>query len=50
MKEPSDRAVLLCQKVSELLLESRAIAQQLEVVPPTGSPMAFLWPDSKRGS
>src|SRR5262244_2263883 len=32
MKEPADRAVLLLQKVSELLLESRAIAQQLEVV------------------
>jgi len=33
MKEPADRAVLLLQKVSELLLESRAIVQQLEVVP-----------------
>ena len=33
MKEPADRAVLLLQKVSELLLESRAISQQLEVVP-----------------
>src|SRR5215471_20806958 len=33
MTEPADRAVLLLQKVSELLLESRAIAQQLEVVP-----------------
>jgi hypothetical protein len=32
MKEPADRAVLLFQKVSELLLESRAIVQQLEVV------------------
>src|SRR5262244_706780 len=29
----ADRAVLLLQKVSELLLESRAIAQQLEVAP-----------------
>src|SRR5215475_2163681 len=33
MTEPADRAVLLLQKVSELLLESRAIAQQLEMVP-----------------
>ena len=33
MKEPPDRAVPLLQKVSELLLESRASAQQLEVVP-----------------
>src|SRR5262245_29877476 len=33
MKEPADRGVLLLQKVSELLLESRAIAQQLEAVP-----------------
>ena len=33
MIEPTDRAVLLIQKVSELLLESLAIAQQLEVVP-----------------
>jgi len=33
MTEPGDRAVLLLQKVSELLLESRAIVQQLEVVP-----------------
>ena len=33
MKEPADRAVLLLQKVSELLLESRAIVQQLEAVP-----------------
>ena len=31
--EPADRAVLLLQRLSELLLESRAIAQQLEVVP-----------------
>ena len=30
MTEPADRAVVLLQKVSELLLESRAIAQQLE--------------------
>src|SRR5215813_7051793 len=29
----ADRSVLLLQKVSELLLESRAIAQELEVVP-----------------
>ena len=33
MEEPADRAVLLLQRVSELLLESRAIVQQLEVVP-----------------
>ena len=33
MNEPSDRAVLIFQRVSELLLESRAIAQQREVVP-----------------
>jgi len=32
MNEPADRAVLLLQRVSELLFESRAIAQQLEVV------------------
>jgi len=31
--EPADRAVLLLQRVNELLLESRAIVQQLEVVP-----------------
>jgi len=30
MTEPADRAVLLLQRVSELLLESRAIVQQLE--------------------
>jgi hypothetical protein len=33
MTEPADRAVLLLQKVNELLLESRAIAQQLEAAP-----------------
>ena len=33
MTEPADRAVLLLQKVSELLSESRAIVQQLEVIP-----------------
>ena len=33
MTEPADRAVLLLQRVSELLLESRAIAQELDVVP-----------------
>src|SRR5215472_8304775 len=33
MTEPADRAVLLLQRVGKLLLESRAIAQQLEVVP-----------------
>ena len=32
MTEPTDRAVLLLQKVGELLLDSRAIVQQLEVV------------------
>jgi len=58
MTEPADRAVLLLQKVSELLLESRAIVQQLEVVqraspppmPLTGSRMASSWPRSKKGS
>ena len=33
MKEPADRAVVLLQRVSELLLESRAIVKELEVVP-----------------
>jgi len=33
MTEPADRAVLLLQKVSELLLESRAIVKELEAVP-----------------
>jgi hypothetical protein len=33
MQEPADRAVLLLQRVSELLLESRAIVKELEVVP-----------------
>jgi hypothetical protein len=33
MKEARDRAVLLLQRVSELLLESRAIVKELEVVP-----------------
>ena len=33
MTEPADRAVLLLQKVGDLLLESRAITQQLEMVP-----------------
>ena len=32
-KEPADRAVLLLQKVSKLLLEYRAIVKELEVVP-----------------
>ena len=32
MTEPADRAVLLLQKVSELLLESRAIVKELEAV------------------
>ena len=32
MTEPTDRAVLLLQRISELLLESRAIAPQLEAV------------------
>ena len=32
MKEPADRAVLLLQRVNELLVESRAIAKQLEVL------------------
>jgi hypothetical protein len=33
MTEPTDRAVLLLQRVRELLLESRVVAQQLEAVP-----------------
>ena len=33
MTEPPDLAVLLLQRVSELLLESRAIVKELEVVP-----------------
>ena len=33
MTEPADRAVLLLQRVNELLLESRAIVKELEVVP-----------------
>jgi len=33
MTEPADRAVLLLQRVSELLLESRVIVQQLEEIP-----------------
>jgi hypothetical protein len=32
MTEPTDRAVLFLQRISELLLEPRAIAQQLEAV------------------
>src|SRR5215471_8450118 len=57
MKERADRAVVLLQRVSELLVESRAVIQQIEVVPdanrppmpPTGSPMASSWPRSKKG-
>jgi hypothetical protein len=33
MMEPTDRAVLLLQRVSKLLLESRTVVQQPEVVP-----------------
>ena len=33
MTEPADRAVVLLQRVSELLLESRVIVKELEVVP-----------------
>src|SRR5262252_9658099 len=33
LTEPADRAVLLLQCVSELLLESRAIVKELEAVP-----------------
>jgi len=40
MTEPTDRAVLLLQPGSELLLESRAIAQQLEVTPDGEEPPA----------
>ena len=37
MTEPADRAVLLRQKVSDLLLESRAIVKELEAVPDSES-------------
>ena len=37
MTEPVDRAVLLLKKVSELLLESRAIVKELEAVPDSES-------------
>jgi len=33
MTEPADRVVLLLQRVGELLLESRAIIQQLQTAP-----------------
>jgi len=33
MIEPTDRAVLLLQWVRDILLESRAVAQQLETAP-----------------
>ena len=33
MTKPADRAVVLLQKVSELLLESHATTQELEVFP-----------------
>ena len=38
MRALTDRAVFLLQRVSQLLLESRAIAQQLEVDQDGGSP------------
>ena len=56
MTEPADRSVLLLQKVSELLLESRAITQQLEVVPDgessadTADRNAHLSPDHARAA
>jgi len=56
MTEPADRSVLLLQKVSELLLESRAITQQLEVVPDgessadTADRNAHLSPDHVRAA
>jgi len=37
MKEPTDRAVHLLQRGSELLLESRQIVKELEVVPDSES-------------
>ena len=40
MTELGDRAVILLQKVSNLLLESRAIAQQLEIAPEEGESSA----------
>ena len=58
MTEPADRAVLLLQRVSELLLESRAIVKELEVVPDRESsadaadrmPTASSWLRSKKSS
>ena len=41
MTEPTDRAVLLLQRLSELLFESRAIAQQLEAEPPKDAPPSY---------
>jgi hypothetical protein len=40
MTEPTDRAVLLLQRVRELLLESRAVAQQLAAGPSEPEPPA----------
>src|SRR5262249_46316955 len=41
MTEPTDRAVLLLQRLSELRFESRAIAQQLEAEPPADAPSSY---------
>ena len=40
MTEPTDRAGLLLQRVRELLLESGAVAQQLENAPAGDEPSA----------
>ena len=40
MTAPADRAVLLLQRVRELLLESRTVAQQLEAGPSAPEPPA----------
>ena len=38
MTEPTDRAGLLLQRVSELLFECRAVAQKLETAPDADEP------------
>jgi len=58
MTEPPDRAVLLLQKVGELLLDPALSFSSLKSswianhppMPPIGSRMASSWPHSKRGS
>src|SRR5262245_23459750 len=41
MTEPTDRAVALLQRVSELLFESRAISRQLEGEPQKDAPSGY---------